>query len=125
MGYGCRKAKRLTDEQSVERLAKLKLDFEKLLAFHEKSFAEIDAKAKYWLTITLPSFVALMGYLLNQGYANSPAFFVATCSLTCCLFASTILFSFVLISRQVESGILAPRSRDLRDVGWYLESDER
>ena len=116
---------RLTDEKMIQRFSEMKLEFRKLLEFHEKSFGEIDAKAKYWLTLTLPSFVALMGYLFNRGAAMPLALLVAACSLAACLFVSTILFSNVLVARPVERGILAPESRNIKDVVWYLESDER
>lgn len=106
----------VTDEKMIQRLTEIKGEFRKLLDFHEKSFAEIDAKARYWLTLTLPSFIALMGYLFNQGAAMAVPLLVATCALASCLFASTILFSSVLVSRRVESGILAPTSRDIVDL---------
>ena len=115
----------MTDEKTVPRLGELKAEFRKLLDFHEKSFAEIDAKAKYWLTLTLPSFVALMGYLFKQGASMPLALLVAGSSLAACLFVSTILFSMVLVSRRVESGILAPTSRKVGDITYFLESGDR
>ena len=115
----------MTDEKTAPRLGELKAEFRKLLDFHEKSFAEIDAKAKYWLTLTLPSFIALMGYLFKQAASMPLTLFVAACALSACMFTSTILFSSVLVSRRVESGILAPASRQIADVTWFLESEER
>ncbi len=115
----------MTDEKRIERLTHIKTEFQRLLEFHAQSFAEIDGKAKYWLTLTLPAFVALMGYLLGDGSTMPIELFVPACSLASCLFISTIFFSSVLVSRRVESGILAPESRNISDVAWYLENEEQ
>ncbi|QCO54843.1 hypothetical protein EOK75_02990 [Pseudorhodobacter turbinis] len=114
----------MTDEKGIQRLNVVKAEFRKLLDFHEKSFAEIDTKARYWLTLTLPSFVALMGYMFKQGTTMSLPLLVANSALAACLFVSTILFSSVLVSRRVESGVLIPASRQIGDLAWYLETDE-
>ena len=115
----------VTDEKGIKRLTEVKAEFRKLLDFHEKSFAEIDTKARYWLTLTLPSFVALMGYLFKQGSTMPLPLLVSACALAACLFVSTILFSAGLVSRRVESGILAPKSRQIGGLAWYLETDAR
>jgi hypothetical protein len=114
----------VADKERTERLAQVKVEFQKLLEFHAQSFVEIDGKAKYWLTLTLPSFVALMGYLLKEGSSMPLEQLTPGCALLGCLFISTILFSNVLVSRQVESGILAPRSRDIEDVNWYINDKD-
>lgn len=115
----------MVDEKRTERITRVKAEFQKLLEFHARSFLEIDDKAKYWLTITLPSFVALMGYLLKEGSTMPLELMIAACALASCLFVSTIFFSNVLVSRRVESGILVPESREFSDVGWYLENAEQ
>lgn len=115
----------MADEKRARRLNDLKAEFRVLIAFHAKSFEEIDAKAKYWMTLTLPSFIALAGYLFNRGSSMALTAFVAAWALATCLFVSTILFSRVMLSRFVESGILVPRSRNIDDAAWYLENEER
>ena len=115
----------MADEKRAERLAQIKAEFQRLLEFHAQSFVEIDGKAKYWLTLTLPAFVALIGYLIKEGRGMPLELLVPSSALAVCLFISTFLFSSVLISRRVESGILAPESRKIGDVDWYLEKEEQ
>lgn len=114
----------MSTQQRIERIDSLKNEFRTLIEFHESSFREIDAKAKYWLTLTLPSFVALLGYLTKQ-WASLPLTLLAGGSaLAVCLVASIYLFSSVLLSRRVESGILVPSSRLFQDAVYFLETDE-
>lgn len=115
----------MSDEKRGERLTHVKAEFQRLLEFHAQSFVEIDGKAKYWLTLTLPAFVALMGYLIKAGDDTPIEFLVPSSALLGCLFISTFFFSSVLASRRVESGILVPASRKIDDVNWYLENEEQ
>ena len=115
----------MSDAKQSQRLATLKAEFQILLEFHAKSFVEIDGKAKYWLTLTLPSFIALMGYLLKEGKTLPLELLIPACTLATCLFFSTIFYSRALMSRPVESGMLSPKSREISGIFWYLKNDEQ
>nr|WP_309502879.1 hypothetical protein [uncultured Roseovarius sp.] len=110
----------MTIEERIQRIGELKSEFQRLVEFHEKSFREIDAKAKYWLTAALPSFVALVGYLFKHGGTISLPLLVSGYALAACLFLSVYLFSSVLLALRIESGILTPTSRQFRDAQGYI-----
>ncbi|WP_209833793.1 hypothetical protein [Ruegeria sp. HKCCE3926] len=110
-----------TNEQ-LEKYAELKAEFQKLLNYHESSFRDIDAKAKYWLTVTLPSFIAICGYLTKQVNTLPLAMLVGGSALAACLLISTWCFTAVMLSVRVESGILAPTSRKVEDIDYFLKS---
>lgn len=111
-------------EERIQRIGELKSEFRRLVEFHENSFREIDAKAKYWLTAALPSFVALVGYLFKHGGTMSLPLLVSGCALAACLFISTYLFSSVLLALRVESGILTPKSRKFGDAHGFIGTIE-
>lgn len=115
----------MTDQNRLQRLAEMKVDFRRLLDFHEKSFAEIDAKAKYWLTLTLPLFIALAGYILKQWASLPLVFLLAGSALAAVLVISTFLFSTVLVGCYVDSGVLAPENRDPSGMEYFLENEVR
>lgn len=114
----------MADEKRVQRIADLRAEFQRLINFHEVSFRDIDAKAKYWLTITLPTFVALAGYLYKNGADMGLPLYVAGYALAANLFVSTFLLSSALGARRVESGILVPTSHRFQDVQYFLENDD-
>lgn len=114
----------MVDEKRAQRIADLRAEFQRLIDFHEVSFRDIDAKAKYWLTITLPTFVALAGYLYKNGADMGLPLYVAGYALAANLFVSTFLLSSALGARRVESGILIPTSHRFQDVQYFLESDD-
>lgn len=108
-----------------ERLDKLNEDFQNIKDFHEISFREIDAKAKYWLTLALPSFIALAGILYKQAGMLSFPLVVSGYSLGTTLFVSVILLSWALGSRSIECGVRRPKEPKFSSIQYYLESDER
>lgn len=111
-------------ESQRERLKELVGEFRGLIEFHSASFKEIDDKARYWLTVTLPSFIALTGYLIEKASDVSSYLICAGYALSACLLVSTYLFSSTILSRRVESGILAPQSRTFSGSVHLLDSDE-
>jgi hypothetical protein len=114
----------MSTEERIQRIRELQGEFVRLVEYHESSFREIDAKAKYWLTAALPSFVALAGYLFKHGGAMSLPLLVSGWALATCLLISVYLFSSVLLSLRVESGILTPASRQFRDAECYIDTHE-
>jgi hypothetical protein len=92
----------LSEDRREIKVGALRAEFERLLQFHADSFRDIDEKAKYWLTIALPSFLAILGYLFENADKLS-AYFIASSSATgICLLASTYFLSAALQSRFVE-----------------------
>ena len=114
----------MSKEHKFDRLAELNSEFRNLIGFHERSYQEIDSKAKYWLTLTLTAFIALAGYLTKEWAELPLPVLVGGSALSSCLFLSTYLFSSVLLSMRIESGILVPASRKISDAEYFLESDE-
>jgi len=97
------------------------------MEFHAESFREIDEKAKYWLTISLPSFVGILGYGFQQGTSLSLYLVVIFSSISACLFVAIFHLAATLSSVAVEGGVLlpgSPGSREFSDVGYFLESAE-
>lgn len=115
----------MSDTKLQERLETLNENFQSIKDFHERSFREIDAKAKYWLTVALPTFVALAGILYKQGAAFGLPLMVSGYALGVTLFVSVILLSWALGSRSVECGILRPAKAEFSSIQYYLEGDER
>jgi hypothetical protein len=112
----------MTKDTRAARIADLRAEFQRLIDFHAVSFRDIDDKAKYWLTITLPAFVALAGYLYQNGTQMGFPLIVAGYALAANLFVSTFLLSSALGSRRVESGILTPVNHDFLGVEYFLAS---
>lgn len=115
----------LDSEKRTERLDALKTEFRILIEFHAISFNDLDNKARYWLTVTLPSFLALFGFLISEQSSLSAPLLCAGYSLATCLAAATYYFSSVLLSENVESGILTPPNRDFDDVKPMIEDDDK
>ena len=113
------------DMEKVERLKSLNTEFRRLIDFHATSFREIDEKARYWLTASLPAFLALSGYLTNKLDQLGFEFICAGFALSTCLLISVYLFANTLLSLNVQSGVLAPRSRSFEAAASVLESDEK
>lgn len=117
----------MTDTKTniVEKLREVRLDFLTLLEFHAKSFLEIDQKAKHWLTLTLPSFLALTSYMFSKGSTMQLPLLSVAGAVASCLFISSMFFSVALMSRNIESGILTPQSRKIDDLEYFLQDELR
>lgn len=97
------------------------------------SFKELDDKARYWVTITLPSFLALSAYLLESYPTLGQPVICAGSALATCLLFSSLMFASVLLSERVESGVLVPPDHDFgsakaileKDVEWYSLVDKQ
>lgn len=116
----------MNSEERVEKLAKLKAEFEKAMTFHAESFKEIDEKAKYWLTICLPAFLGLVGYGFQTGAALSIYLIVIFSAASVCLVASTYFFAATLGSVAIQAGVLLPGepgNRNFADTSYFLESE--
>lgn len=113
-----------SDEKQIQRLTELKGEFRRLIDFHDSSFAAIDGKARYWLTVTLPAFLGILGVLIEKGDQFDESLIAGGYALSACLFLSTYFFSSTLLSLHVESGVLAPKSRSLSNASDVLESSE-
>lgn len=109
----------------TERLDTLKSEFRILLEFHAASFKDIDNKARYWLTVALPSFLALFSYLIKVQSSLGLPLLCAGYSLATCLAVATYYFSSILLSENVESGILAPPNRDFAGAKPMIEDDDK
>jgi hypothetical protein len=116
----------MNPKERLEKLAKLKTEFEKAMYFHAESFKEIDEKAKYWLTICLPAFLGLVGYGVQNGAALSIYLIVIFCAVSVCLAASIYFFSETLSSVPVEGGVRLPGklgNRDFDQINYFLLSE--
>jgi hypothetical protein len=111
--------------EKSERIRVLRGEFEKGINFHAESFREIDAKAKYWLTLMLPSLIALMTYAFQQGPRLSIYLIAVFSSISVCLVLATYFFAKTLGALRVESGILSPGDHGFDSAKYYLESNER
>ena len=78
----------MSENIRAQRLQQIFSDFGKGIQFHAVSFREIDEKAKYWLTVALPSMFGLIGYGFQQGRNLSPYLEVVFPSVAICLFVS-------------------------------------
>lgn len=109
---------------TIKKLDDVKCDFWTLYKFHEDSFRDIDAKARYWLTVSLPALIGLAGYLLEKYEALS----VATTSLITAAMVvialSILAFAATIRSSYVLSGVLAPPNRDIGGLDYFIENDE-
>jgi len=112
-------------EKRTERLNALRLEFKSLIEFHAIGFKDLDDKARYWLTVTLPSFLALFGYLIKEQSVLDMPLLCAGYSLATWLVTATYYFSSVLLSQKVESGILSPPNRDFSEVKPMIEDDDK
>ncbi|MEM8692444.1 MAG: hypothetical protein AAGG57_11230 [Pseudomonadota bacterium] len=115
----------MDQEKRVEKIDYLKSEFCSLIDFHAISFKDIENKARYWLTVTLPSFFALLGYLINDKSVLDLTLMLAGYALLTCLAVAIYYFSSVLISVRVESGVLVPPNRDLAEAKTAIEDDEK
>jgi hypothetical protein len=115
----------MEDDAKAERVAELRVSFQRLIDFHEASSKDIEAKAKYWLTAALPSFVALIGYLFKSPEDMPLPLLVAGCALTANLFVSTFLLSYTLTAQWTESGILVPTSFKVDDALYSVQGKDR
>lgn len=112
-------------EKKLKRTEELKTEFQRSLDFFNDSFEYIDNKARYWLTLILPSLVALAGYLLNN-FEKLPSIIVLLASASAViLLAATWHLSSVLISKEIDSGIISPVSGKVDDISPYTETDEK
>ena len=112
-------------EKRTDRLNLLKSKSHDLLKFHALGFKEIDEKARYWLTVALPSFLALFGYLIKAKSTLGTPLICAGYSLETCLAAATYYFSSVLLSQNVKSGILVPANRDFAAAKNMIDDDQK
>jgi hypothetical protein len=111
------------EENSRSKMMKqLIADFEKGIQFHAVSFREIDDKAKYWLTLALPSLFGLIGYGFQQGQELSPYLMAVFSSVSVCLFAAIYFFARTLDSVSVSGGIARPQSSEFNDLFYFLEN---
>lgn len=113
--------------KEVRPQAKLRLlrnEFEKGIDFHAESFREIDAKAKYWLTLTLPGFLAILSYAFQKGSDLSLYLVTSFSSVAVCLVFSIFFFAKTLGSVRVESGILSPGEEGFESANYFLSTDE-
>lgn len=106
------------------RLSQVFADFEKGVQFHALSFREIDEKAKYWLTLALPSLFGLIGYGFQKGQELSPYLEVVFSSVSVCLFCAIYYFARTLGTETVRAGITRPDSSNFVDVYYFFESTE-
>ena len=115
----------MDEKPQSARLDRLKSDFRSLLVFHENSFKEIDGKARYWLTVTLPSALALSAFVLEKHSTLSPLLVSSTTALAVSLLIAVYIFSSTLMSLQIQSGILAPKSRVFTNSRDVVEEEEK
>jgi hypothetical protein len=91
-----------------ERLKTLISELNSGIEFHNTSFKEIDAKAKYWLTVCLPGLLGIIGYSLQKETFDSPYMAVFLPAVGSCLFLVVFAFASTIIAETVRGGMVIP-----------------
>lgn len=107
-----------------ERTSKILAELRRGLDFHASAFKEIDEKAKYWLTVCIPSLVALIGYISQQGSNFNSIFLSISTALALCLFLSVYFFSATIGSISIAAGIAIPEDQKADSCMFYTRSSE-
>lgn len=94
------------EDTTNSRRQKLEDEFKELLNFHNKGFEDIDRKAQYWLTISLPAFIALCGIIMESDRALSIPFLAASSALVLCLLVAIYFLSSAIHAKLILSGRL-------------------
>lgn len=105
-----------------DRHDKLISELDAGLEFHNASFKEIDAKAKYWLTICLPGLLALLGYSLQKEVFDSPymAFFLP--AIGACLFFVILAFASTILAESVLGGMVIPEDGRIKSLIHFTQT---
>ena len=107
-----------------ERTQHILEDLRRGLEFHASSFREIDEKAKYWLTVGVPSLIGLSGYAFQKGFSLSPYLLSLIIAVVSCLFAAVYFFAATIGSSSISAGILLPEDQKAESCLYYSQSDE-
>ena len=111
-------------EVVLERKQHILDDLRRGLEFHASSFKEIDDKAKYWLTVSVPSLIGASGYALQMGFSLSPYLLSMMDAVLICLFAAVYFFAATIGSITVSAGILIPEDQKAESCLYYAQSQE-
>ena len=99
-------------------------DLRRGVEFHASSFQEIDDKAKYWLTVCVPSLIGLTGYGLQQGTALNPYLIALISAVAFCLFFTVFFLAKAIGSTSVSAGIALPEDQKADSILYYTQSGE-
>lgn len=111
-------------KEKAERLCHLREEYRNGLEFHRIEFSEIEKKVKYYITVLVPSFLAIGGYtfrdLPDTGEQMSAYF---ACLLTI-LFFAILMLALSLKARGTDAGILRPDPPEVSSMAYYLDGDD-
>lgn len=108
----------------LERKQHILDDLRRGLEFHASSFREIDEKAKYWLTVSVPSLIGSSGYALQMGFSLSPYLLSMMVAVVICLFAAVYFFAATIGSSKISAGIVLPKDHKAESCLYYAQSHE-
>lgn len=111
-------------DASQKRTHEILDDLRRGLEFHASSFREIDEKAKYWLTVSVPSLIGLSGYAFQKGFDLSPYFLSLIIAVVICLFAAVYFFAATIGSSSISAGIVMPKDQKAESCLYYSQSAE-
>lgn len=115
----------MTESDMVqERTRHILDDLRRGLEFHASSFREIDEKAKYWLTISVPSLIGLSGYVFQKGLSLSPYLLSLIIAAVICLFVAVYFFAATIGVSSISAGILIPEDQKAESCLYYSRSAE-
>ncbi|WP_417268549.1 hypothetical protein [Celeribacter baekdonensis] len=114
-----------TRDGSPQRTQVILDDLRRGLEFHASSFREIDEKAKYWLTVSVPSLIGLSGYAFQKGFDLSPYLLSLIIAVAICLFAAVYFFAATIGSSSISAGILIPEDQKVESCLYYSQSTEK
>lgn len=114
----------MREDRKELREKKLEDEFKELLAFHAESFSDLDRKAQYWLTLCLPSFLGIIGILVERSHDFSMPLVSASSAVSVCLTMAIYGFGSTMSSKRIESGRLVPHDRKIDLVEKALSSEQ-
>lgn len=105
----------------MQNIEIVKEEYEKCIASSVVAFSDIEAKSRYWLSLTLPSFAGLLGVTISQ--PNLTDVFLQVSGAVCtCLFFAIWYFSQSLKIDLFSYGRIAPETKeDIPKMSYFLD----
>lgn len=99
----------------------IKSDIDRGLGFHERSFEELEKKAKYWLTFCLPSIGLITSYLFANYPTLSPSVLASLSAVVACLLFAVFRMANSIRLQTVSSGSVMPESEEFDELLYYAD----